>query len=420
MSEQNPSPEALLRLLDSEIEHARAEEQRGGWNNWALGGALAAIVGFACSLWQSNALSHEVTILWVLALATILDPLATRIWSWAHHEHPRLSGMRYQFFSDLETRRLAYAWWAARALFLALAAVTVWDGGVSKAALVWSVVNYIGIAAGMMLLVWISYLDWPFATSIPTGRYLRWISVAFWCIILMVTVSYFLQLTFPRSGAPNHEFIIAVLMLAASYLLFRLLFDIRRPVRIDRLVEIRRDLLLGHIPLIEAIQAAEITLIGMEGRTVLQEHLRRTLALHRIFAEHAVRVDFLLHTALSMLNESECMMGAGGVGKDVRARSSKKLKQAETALKQAEQLQAKINRRMVWYDEASAHVTQESPHSLFQGDNYKQLSMIHERVSQANARLDSDLSTLRTNLEKVREAVLAAGEEHGSNGESSK
>lgn len=149
----------------------------------------------------------------------------------------------------------------------------------------------------------------------------------------------------------------------------------------------------------EATRAVEIQVSGMEGRTALEEHLRRTLELHRHASEQARRADLLIYEAANHHQHPEQL----GESEDVEEMCLEKLEEAAKALKQIQLIEKKIDKRMTSFETAFDQLRHDSPESLHGATN---LSSLYNDVCQKNDALLEKIDLVRTHLTDTRAAVL--------------
>jgi hypothetical protein len=284
--------EILLDLLDQEISHAYSEEQRGGWTLWAVGGALSAAALLLLTTWEAGAFSVRTTAKWVLVIGLPVDLAVNYLWTWT--DASRDTRRTYRYLREREHQQIALAWRALH--FLTLLSIAVWVSEDVFRPAAWFVIGWYallsitGIVITPFLAAELPYLQKPWIFekgAVVFGSLL--------CVVMAGSMYAYVQ-TLPslQPGTRTAELKVALLLITASYLFFRLLLGLRQPWQVRRLVTIRRELALGQMDLPTAARTAQMTLLGGGAQLALEEHLRKTAALHAEAKECSVRAQSLV------------------------------------------------------------------------------------------------------------------------------
>lgn len=287
-----PTRENLLDLLDREIGYAQSQEQRAGWTLWAISGALAAIFLLLLTTWEAGQFSFRTTAKWILVVALPVDLAINLLWGWSASATDARPGYRY--FHEFEHQQIGYGWRELHFILVLWIAISI-SHDIWTPATVFVIVWYGLLALIGLALIPLSSAELPFLQKPLVSKRGTLIFLFVLFILIGCSVCAYLRSISPlRPGARATELKIAVLLVASSCLVFRLLLGIRQPWQLRRLVATRRELALGEIELEAAIRTARVLLIGGGAQLALEAHLRKTKTLLLEARECAERTRSLI------------------------------------------------------------------------------------------------------------------------------
>lgn len=271
----------VLSILDFEIDKIQSEQTRPGWSLWALGAAFAALVWML----TEHLFSPSLNIVNVLQLFVMFSAL----WTTRH-----LFALLQTFGQSSSQAPKGFRW--APDTLKRLGALI--DGAKATAVFVVSLVCTSGVPAysrflaalvygAMAFFVIVGFLlsmfRLPVRADYPnlSGKLQIGIGIALWVAILitLITVAYGFGFAVSSSvsGFTSVDMRVAILIVAALFLLKQLAVDYSEPPLLGSLIEIRRDLAFSRVSVEGAVERAEIAILGMNEAAVLQEDVRAIL-----------------------------------------------------------------------------------------------------------------------------------------------
>ena len=267
--------DSLLRLLDSEILHARAEREKDGWSNWAVMLGIATVGSLILKSWQDPNLDVREAIAWAALFALVGEIVASVV------VPPRNAGKygrhRFRIGSLLGLRARAL-------LFRGTIAIGT---GVAVFAAGWRRYPWPSLAAAgffivigaMFLIVALVLQRGQPVVSSPT-RLSQTLIAIYYLLGSVAIVLYARTLRFPRPGNGVATLQVGVLLVIGVYLTLFLLTEQHREPLLESLVDIRRAFGLGIITAADASRQAKVILWGMDLGDWLEPNLRAVLADH--------------------------------------------------------------------------------------------------------------------------------------------
>ena len=263
----------LLRLLDAEISHIRAEQTRGGWSLW---GVLAALCG---SQWALFEVANGKTVHWTnvgqvaLGLTLAVDLLLMILTSLGATKKRRAARRRYQFVSGLNDKRPVCLYSAIRCSILALLTLKLSSGvGLIPEMIVIGFYTVIGIVA--VFTLYITYLTIPVDREPKTDPKLQGIATAaFSGVLLWPIIAYLKSGLFVSGSVSPPDAQAGGLIVTGIFLLQMAAYVIPKAPLLESLLQVRRDLVLQNIDGAVAIRKLDVILFGLNTEDVAQERL---------------------------------------------------------------------------------------------------------------------------------------------------
>lgn len=287
--------EELSIFLNSEIESLRSEIQRPGWTNWALTGALAALVWILISLIeQGNYNLREIgSLLLVISFSIYVYALIHGL------IRPNLPSQQHRgrlMHTDLTGSNITFIILIiAQLVFLIIVILQLSTELGSVATSISLAAVSIPLFSAVMSIIFIA-TRFPVLYN-PSHRYTKVVSVV--CSVLMLlSVWYQIRLLWiSPGGATIYDVRLALVIAAIFYLSCKLVFIPRGNLTLDLLTTIRRELLFGRIELEPAIQQVDIALAGLRASDLLESYVTKLLSLYRdaksVFSKSVSFVDQL-------------------------------------------------------------------------------------------------------------------------------
>lgn len=289
-----PTAEALIGLLDSEIEAIRDESSSRGWNSYAILAALLAIVWLLLDQVEKGGYSAPATLAAFVGLFLIVDackfmrPRSTTDQSRSRYRlsHASIRGSAIVIHAEL----LSYI--SVAVLAVVTHELVNWVSYISAVVLCTALVF---AALGALL---VSSRPVPVSDSPP-----RLAELALSAIVVLALIGgagYFRgSLHDPETRIQNVR--LAGLMVVAVNLVLILVRDVSRPPLLATLVALRRELSLGTLTPAAAAPQIEMALLGMKAGDLVQEHVRRFLELLGRLNAEALQAEACLTTAVEQV-----------------------------------------------------------------------------------------------------------------------
>jgi len=294
----------LIALLDSEIDHIRAQQSQGGWTQWALLGSLTAILVFLASQAENHSPDLMNTLFVLLLTALSLDfikltgPIAN-FESLSRHPTRRFH-LADAVFSP---SRIAAFVRTARAIALVFVALqlqtTLSMFFVVATCLFYSIHALFGIIAIGLSLTRIPI--YAAETSHVVVFYIIVVSPAVIALVGLVSA------VLSRSVMPAiPEFRVGVAM-AASLAILQWLAEgsSRTPPLIATLARVRREFSLGRLDLDSAKRQAEIALLGMTLTDYVQRDVENIISGYAKLVTQHENIGKTLETSATILESDE-------------------------------------------------------------------------------------------------------------------
>ncbi len=272
-----PSRVDVRDWLEAEITEARTEQARGGWTPWGLAAVIAWISWTAIGTWEVGPLDLGLTAKWIVVLSLITDSIVMWTWQIPDFQVPGAWSRRFRIFSDLKGIRVTYSYWTIRGIGLI---VLAWVGSTGVAFVPkWVALGFFTFLVGLsILLIVLTFVDVPYQ---PVQRRALWHTIVGGTVAVLLYIiiigGYLHTIQFSPPGQGVSELRMAALTAFGTALLYPLLLHARPPSTLQRLVDLRRKMMLGQISDAMAHREVELTVLGMESNVVLEEYLRRTI-----------------------------------------------------------------------------------------------------------------------------------------------
>ncbi|HST62751.1 MAG TPA: hypothetical protein VLK84_28860, partial [Longimicrobium sp.] len=375
-----------------------------------------AILWTALTTWSESSIQVEQLWKWLIVLSLPVDALAGSIWGWLKQNDHDPGAIKYRTFTDYAPHRLAFAWWAVRAVMLALLAfaagtdVPGWAVGVAAT-------FYACGALSWLFVVVVGFWDLPYkvlhSTEINPAYWFGWL--LFLCLLVAAELAYVGTIPFIKPGQSVDAPALATLIVAAQLLLFRVLYDLKPIQAIPALVQIRRGLLLGRIDLMAAIHSTEVALVGFTAGSVVEEYLRKLLLDYRRYEDLSTRT----YRALADLAASTNVLGGGRIDQVSRSRSlhagEEQHKNIVKLMSRVDRFERQLAKRSDQFVALVTEVRSEVPELLrdWKDGLLLQLSSTADREDKAfrsaSQRLHEDYGLAMQRWQSVTNAVPASG-----------
>jgi hypothetical protein len=275
LEKQEPDLSSAIHLLDSEINDIQNEEQRNGWNQWVLLGAIGGLLWLltgelekANTDWTSvvkivlAGLLLIDTTKWVaFLLYSDLNPGSEVRFRWSHHH--------------FGTNRLLAILELLRAILIMLLAF-------SSSLFDWKFLIPISVSYITLSFLLIIVLIGSFAPLFAvTNRRNRWtyVFVATLLLPLVLAIPSLLPMIPPLNQNHVSEFRIGGLIAGISFLLPMMIRTTGTSLVVPLLKELRRKLIAGRISAPNAVYEAEVISGGMQVADALKDDFLNMLAL---------------------------------------------------------------------------------------------------------------------------------------------
>ncbi len=282
----------ILHALDLEIEQIQKEVDRPGWTIWAMLGALATSIWLLLDVIENSKFNLQAGLFTFLTISILFDSLNILI-IFSKSGATRATNPRFRLTNEFSNSRHLFFLSALRAgLLLYLGFIfSGWISGLP------SKIFYIGYGGYIFFLFFIFILSFakiPILLDTATKKSFKILNVII-SIGLMILV-----IGFSKAFYEN-LFIIKMpvfrfggLLWTISFLIMKLGSGALRPILLESLIEIRRDLILERINLFSASKQFDIALSGLEVSDLLQAEIREILQIYdQISKEYKIADDNL-------------------------------------------------------------------------------------------------------------------------------
>lgn len=332
----------IVELLDFEITRIRAEESQPGWTVWALLGGIATTGWlFTLEIESHGANLRAISFLFLIfylvftstrVLHRLLSPPSSSLKSASHFHlsHSHLSKTRTSLLLDL-------------ALRIILILIVVAHSPLVHPAFYITACILFGAEVVVCLIIFaLSFLHLPI-TDYRTSR-LRQVApfiYIFFALIIITLVGYGGALVGRTISPTISEYRSAGLLMAITLMLSILARRGRDSPLLQTLIDIRRNIGFGRLPVEDAKRQAEIALEGMTASDILQDELAAILS-------HIEDINIRLESAAKEVQAFTTTLpkGAGGLSDDQRTLLMAVRQSVDAHLSHVNEIQAKLFERM--------------------------------------------------------------------------
>lgn len=276
-SSGSPAPDltSAIHLLDTEIQDIQTDEQRGGWNQWVILGAIGGLVWLLTGEIQTGLIDGRNLVRMLLTTLLLIDS-ATWFSLLLADESKPTSELRFRWsHSQFRSTRILPIFTFVRSLAILLLAFS--SGLFQWHFLAPLSISYLTTALLMILLFIGSFTPLFAVTSVRNKWSYVFMGLAF--VPMLIALAVLLpSLPFP-TGNHISEYRIAWLISGTSFLVGLLLRVNTRSETVPLLKELRRKLIAGRIDPSNAIHEANIIAGGMQVADALKEDLLALLTL---------------------------------------------------------------------------------------------------------------------------------------------
>lgn len=291
--------QSLIHFLDSEIEFIKDRRQQPGWTKWAINGSLATSFWLLLNELEKTKIPSLITIIQCLILFSLLSDLifSLRNILLESESNYEVTG-RFFISNQLAKSRLTLVLIFIRYIFILLF-INLSNYTFLGASLVGYIINGWFAFAYFIALV-LSFLNIPIPNKMKqTGS-----KINFLLIITMFATGYTTSLyLYNLFGQP--EIITGIRiggLVATIYYLLILIskISIKSPL-MESLVNIRRELSLGHLEYQTAVEQVDIVVAGLKISDVLQEYVGNIVTLFDEFNSRVQKISICLN-AIEKIN----------------------------------------------------------------------------------------------------------------------
>lgn len=267
---------SLIHFLDSEIEHIKNEQQQPGWTKWAISGSLATSAWLLLNEIEKTQISLYTVIGLLIGISLFSNLISTLQGLLVDLSSLGIKG-RYFTTSQLAKNRLNLIIILARYIVVICLTYFLSDK-TSKPILVASYSVNIWFLLNYLAIITLSFFNVPIPSKLKmTGWLTKLTPVITILITAFATIGYFYEI----SAQPLLIVHIRIAgLIATTYFLIVLIskISINSPL-LESLINIRRELSLGHLDYKLALEQTDIVIAGLKISNVLQEYVGNILTL---------------------------------------------------------------------------------------------------------------------------------------------
>jgi hypothetical protein len=302
----------LVALLDREIEHARAQQSREGWTNWALLLAIATLVWAASSEWERVPVLSTDAAIWFILVSLIAESFVSFI-AGQNVGHTSARRLRLGSFNGLRSPALVTL--AVRGMVIIGVAIA-FRRSMSLFAFV-AVLSWYTLSVAVLgfLAVMIAKGFPTVSSENPPRPIMRWGMIAIGVLAIFGAI---VSVDLPESGQAVASIRFGSLLALALYLVVLSVVERHREPLLESFVELRRSIGLGEIDQRGAAKQFTILVRGLALSDWIQEDVRTLTTEYQRLLSHQRAVN-----ELASLCNSDMDRLTGGEDQDPKGTSEK-------------------------------------------------------------------------------------------------